>query len=70
MYKIKTETQAKAAVTTGSDPKVVADIVLNIAEAQNPDWRYCAGDEAEKLFEAKRQMGGIEFEKFLDELFI
>lgn len=42
---------------------------FNIAKAQNPDWRYCAGADAEKLFEAKRQMGAIKFERFLDELF-
>jgi len=61
--------KSKAAVANGSDPKVVADIALKIAKAQKPNWRYCAGADAEKLFEAKRQMSDIEFERFLDELF-
>lgn len=61
--------KSKAAVANDSDPKVVAEIVLKIARSEKPDWRYCAGDDAEKLLEAKRQMSDTEFERFLEDLF-
>jgi hypothetical protein len=61
--------KSKAAIANGSDPKVVAETVLKKAKTEKPDWRYCAGADAERLFEAKRQMSDTEFERFLDELF-
>jgi NAD(P)-dependent dehydrogenase (short-subunit alcohol dehydrogenase family) len=61
--------KSKAAIANGSDPKIVAETVLKIAKTEKPDWRYCAGADAERLFEAKRQMSDTEFERFLDELF-
>ena len=54
-----------SAVTNGSSPKVVADIVLKIAMAEEPSWRYLAGVDAETLFKTKKDMTEPEFEKFL-----
>jgi hypothetical protein len=58
-----------AAVTNGSSPKVVAYIVLKVALAEEPQWRYLAGADAETLFKAKKDMTDLEFEKFLYKIF-
>jgi NAD(P)-dependent dehydrogenase (short-subunit alcohol dehydrogenase family) len=53
------------AVTNGSSPKVVANIVLRVAMAKEPQWRYLAGADAETLFKTIKDMTDLEFEKFL-----
>lgn len=57
--------KSKAVVANGSNPKVVAETVLKIVKTEKPARRYCVGDDAEKLFEAKKQMNDTEFEKCL-----
>jgi NAD(P)-dependent dehydrogenase (short-subunit alcohol dehydrogenase family) len=57
--------KSMAAVTNGSSPKVVANIVLKVAMAEEPQWRYLAGADAETLFKTKKDMTDLEFEKFL-----
>jgi NAD(P)-dependent dehydrogenase (short-subunit alcohol dehydrogenase family) len=54
-----------AAVTNGSSPKIVADIILKIVMTEEPQWRYLAGADAETLFKTKKDMTDLEFEKFL-----
>jgi NAD(P)-dependent dehydrogenase (short-subunit alcohol dehydrogenase family) len=54
-----------AAVTNGSSPKIVADIILEIVMTGEPQWRYLAGADAETLFKTKKDMTDLEFEKFL-----
>jgi hypothetical protein len=61
--------KSKIAVANSSHPKLVAEMVVKIYETEKPEWRYLAGDDSEKLFEARRQMSDSEFEKFLYKLF-
>jgi NAD(P)-dependent dehydrogenase (short-subunit alcohol dehydrogenase family) len=61
--------KSMAAVTNGSSPKVVANIVLKVALAKEPQWRYLAGADAETLFRTKKDMTDLEFEKFLCKIF-
>jgi NAD(P)-dependent dehydrogenase (short-subunit alcohol dehydrogenase family) len=61
--------KSKTVVANGSSPKVVADVVLKVANTEKPKWRYRAGTDAERLFEARTKMNDVEFEKFLYELF-
>jgi NAD(P)-dependent dehydrogenase (short-subunit alcohol dehydrogenase family) len=61
--------KSKAAVASGSDPKLVAEMVLKIYKTKRPEWRYLVGDDSQKLFEARRQLSDSEFEKFLYKLF-
>src|SRR5919106_3263069 len=60
--------KSKALIKMGSSPKLVAEIVLKIVNTDKPEWRYRAGEDAEKLFEARTNMSDAEFEKFLSEL--
>ena len=60
--------RSKNGVANGSPPRVVANVVLQVAMAENPNWRYRAGADAERLFEARTKMSDIEFEKFLNDL--
>lgn len=60
--------KSKALIKMGSSPKLVAEIVLKIVNTNKPEWRYRAGEDAEKLFEARTNMSDAEFEKFLSEL--
>lgn len=55
-------------VTNGSSPKAVADIILKVAMAEEPQWRYLAGADAESLFKAKKDTTDLEFEKFLSKI--
>jgi NAD(P)-dependent dehydrogenase (short-subunit alcohol dehydrogenase family) len=57
-----------SAVTNGSSPKTVADIVLKVAMTEEPQWRYLAGADAESLFNTKKDTTELEFEKFLSEI--
>jgi hypothetical protein len=47
---------------------VVADIILKISNTDNPEWRYRAGTDADKLFDSRSKMSDGEFEKTLSEL--
>jgi len=60
--------KSKALIKMSSSPKLVAEIVLKIVNTDKPEWRYRAGEDAEKLFEARTNMSDAEFEKFLSEL--
>jgi NAD(P)-dependent dehydrogenase (short-subunit alcohol dehydrogenase family) len=60
--------KSKAFIKSGSSPKLVAEIVLKIVNTGKPEWRYRAGEDAERMFEARSKMSDVEFEKFLSEL--
>jgi NAD(P)-dependent dehydrogenase (short-subunit alcohol dehydrogenase family) len=60
--------RSKNGVVNGSPPRVIADVVLQVAMAEKPNWRYRAGADAERLFEARTKMSDTEFEKFLYDL--
>lgn len=60
--------KSKALIKMSSSPKLVADIVLKIANTDKPEWRYRAGKDAEKLIEARTKMSDSEFEHFISEL--
>ncbi|HYZ58817.1 MAG TPA: SDR family oxidoreductase, partial [Nitrososphaeraceae archaeon] len=55
--------KSKELIKMGSSPKLVAEIVLKIVNTDKPEWRYRAGEDAEKLFEARTNMSDAEFEK-------
>jgi NAD(P)-dependent dehydrogenase (short-subunit alcohol dehydrogenase family) len=57
-----------SAVTNGSSPKAVADIILKVAMTEEPQWRYLAGADAESLFKTKKDTTDLEFEKFLSKI--
>lgn len=52
-----------------SGPDVVAKAVLKAATAENPQTRYQAGPDAEKLFSERRQKSDEEYEKVLQGFF-
>jgi NAD(P)-dependent dehydrogenase (short-subunit alcohol dehydrogenase family) len=54
-----------SAVTNGSSPKAVADIILKVAITEELQWRYLAGADAESLFKTKKDTTDLEFERFL-----
>jgi len=54
-----------AAVTNGSSPKIVADMISEIVMTEEPCCRYLAGADAETLFKTKKDMSDLELEKFL-----
>jgi len=60
--------RSKNGVVNGSPPRAVANVVLQVARAEKPNWRYRAGADAERLFEARTKMSDTEFEKFLYDL--
>jgi NAD(P)-dependent dehydrogenase (short-subunit alcohol dehydrogenase family) len=45
----------------GSDPDLVANIVLQAAISQNPELRYLAGKDVEAWVESKRKLSDAEF---------
>jgi NAD(P)-dependent dehydrogenase (short-subunit alcohol dehydrogenase family) len=57
-----------SAVTNGLSPKVVAGVILKVAMAEEPQWRYLVGADAESLFKTKKDMTDLEFEKFLSKI--
>jgi NAD(P)-dependent dehydrogenase (short-subunit alcohol dehydrogenase family) len=57
-----------SAVTNGSSPKAVADIILKVAMTKEPHWRYLVGADAESLFKTKKDTTDLEFEKFLSRI--
>jgi short-subunit dehydrogenase len=58
--------KSKTLIANGSHPRVVSNIVLKAANAKKPQPRYPTGADAEKLFETRRQMSDMEFEKFIE----
>jgi NAD(P)-dependent dehydrogenase (short-subunit alcohol dehydrogenase family) len=60
--------KSKVLIKNGSSPKLVADTILKIVNTDKPGWRYLAGADAEKLFEARTKMSDFEFEQFISEL--
>jgi NAD(P)-dependent dehydrogenase (short-subunit alcohol dehydrogenase family) len=57
-----------SAVTNGSSPKAVADVILKVAMTEEPQWRYLTGADAESLFKTKKDTTDLEFEKFLSKI--
>ena len=50
---------------TGSSPDVVAKVVLKAVTSENPNLRYLAGRDIERVMEAKRNMSDEEFHKMM-----
>jgi NAD(P)-dependent dehydrogenase (short-subunit alcohol dehydrogenase family) len=57
--------QIELGLETGSPPDVVAKAVLKAVTSENPNLRYLAGKDAEKLMEAKRGMSDEEFHEMM-----
>ena len=71
-FKEMTETmikQAEMLFQNGTEPKIVAKKIFDVANLDNPEPRYAVGEDAELLMENKKRMTGLEFEKSIQELF-
>ncbi len=71
-YKEMTEqivTQAKTLFEKGIEPEYVAKNIIDILKETNPLPRYPIGEDAELLLEEKSRRNGIEFEKYIQEVF-
>lgn len=72
LYKEMTQqiiTQAGLLFERGIEPKVVADEIIEIIKTKNPKPRYIVGDDAKLLLEEKSRRTGLEFEKYVQEVF-
>jgi len=61
--------KSKEVFENGIHPQAVDEVILKSIKTENLDWRYCAGDVAEKLFETRSNINYNEFEKFLMKIF-
>ena len=48
------------AVNDGDDPQLVADLIVNVANQDNPEFRYPAGQQAEEFLSELKQMDADE----------
>ena len=42
---------------SGDDPQLVADLIVNVANQENPEFRYPAGQQAEEFLSGLKQNG-------------
>jgi NAD(P)-dependent dehydrogenase (short-subunit alcohol dehydrogenase family) len=47
----------------GADPQIVADLIVDVAKAENPKRRYLVGQDVELVAEMHKKMSDEEFEK-------
>ena len=57
--------KTKELVTNGSHPKLVANLIVQIANTSEPEARYQVGEDAKKLFERRNKMNDKEFDTFM-----
>lgn len=48
------------AVKGGDDPQLVADLIVDVANRDNPEFRYPAGQQAEKFLSGLKRMDAVE----------
>lgn len=57
-------------VANASDPKGVAQVILDAANSSNPNIRYTVGKDAESILKARAELSDRELEKWVRESFI
>jgi NAD(P)-dependent dehydrogenase (short-subunit alcohol dehydrogenase family) len=57
-------------LANASDPKEVAQIILNAANSSSPDIRYTVGKDAESILKARTELSDRELEKWVRESFM
>jgi short-subunit dehydrogenase len=57
--------KSKELVTNGSHPRLVANLIVQIANTNEPEVRYQVGEDAEKLYDTRNKMNDKEFDTFM-----
>ncbi len=57
-------------LANGSDPKEVAQVILNAANSSSPNIRYTVGKDAESIIKARAELSDRELEKWVRESFM
>jgi NAD(P)-dependent dehydrogenase (short-subunit alcohol dehydrogenase family) len=57
-------------VANASDPKEVAQVILNAANSSSPNIRYTVGKDAESILKARAELSDRELEKWVRESFM
>jgi len=57
-------------LANASDPKEVAQVILNAANSSSPNIRYTVGKDAESILKARAQLSDRELEKWVRESFM
>jgi NAD(P)-dependent dehydrogenase (short-subunit alcohol dehydrogenase family) len=57
-------------VANASDPKEVAQVILDAANSSNPNIRYTVGKDAESILKARAELSDRELEKWVRESFM
>lgn len=55
----------KEAVSSGIDPRQVADLIIQIANTRQPEVRYFVGRDAQRLSHARKKINDEEYDKFM-----
>lgn len=57
--------KSKELVTNGSHPRLVANLIVQIANTNEPEVRYQVGEGSEKLFDKRNKMNDKDFDTFM-----
>jgi NAD(P)-dependent dehydrogenase (short-subunit alcohol dehydrogenase family) len=57
-------------IANSSDPKEVAQVILNAANSSSPNVRYAVGKDAESVLKARTELSDREFEKWVRESYM
>jgi len=57
-------------VANSSDPKEVAQVILNAANSSSPNVRYAVGKDAESVLKARTELSDRELEKWVRESYM
>jgi NAD(P)-dependent dehydrogenase (short-subunit alcohol dehydrogenase family) len=57
-------------LANASDPKEVAQVILNAANSSSPNIRYTVGKDAESIIKARAELSDRELEKWVRESFM
>ncbi len=57
--------KSKELVTNASHPRLVANLIVQIANTNEPEVRYQVGEDAEKLYDTRNKMNDKEFDTFM-----
>ena len=57
--------KSREIISNGAYPRIVADLIVKIANTKDPYIRYPVGEDAEKIFDLRNKSNDKEFEDFL-----
>ncbi len=57
--------KSKELITNGAHPKLVANLIVQVANTNEPEARYQVGEDAKKLFDKRNKMNDREFDTFM-----